>query len=181
MSPKQRVARPVRTPRAACWWSGRHGARASAPSLLGVQPMPAGGSTNCTPTRCFRAACCTPPSRTPPRCSLRRVLLRPVGRRFALSHSALSHVRPVARYFRRVRHVGFRPVARSDAAHSALSLSGSLDSAALLRSDPSHSNLRASSDSLEYAPGAQRSKKLRRPDSNRPHSAPHSSVLTTAL
>ena len=110
-----------------------------------------------------------PPCRTPP------------CRTFALLHSALSHVRPVARCFHRVRHVGFRPVARSDAAHSALSLSGSLDSAALLRSDPSHSNLRASSDSLEYAPGAQRSKKLRRPDSNPPHSHPHSSVLATAL
>ena len=92
MSPKQRVARPVRAPRAACWCSGRHGARASAPLVLGVQPMPAGGSTYCTPTRCFRAARCTPPCRTfalllpppcstPPRCTpVRPVGLRPVAR-----------------------------------------------------------------------------------------------------
>jgi hypothetical protein len=91
MSPKQRVARPVRAPRAACWRWGRHAARASAPLVLGVQPMPAGGSTYCTPTRCFRAARRSPPSRTPPRCSFRLVLLRPVARRFALSHSALSY------------------------------------------------------------------------------------------
>ena len=49
-----------------------------------------------------------------------------------------------------------------DTLDSAPSLSGSLDSAALLRSDSSHSNLRASSDSLECVPSAPRSKKLRR-------------------
>ena len=97
-------------------------------------------------------------------------------------YSALSHAGPPCRTPPcRTFALLYATFAACDTLDSAPLLSGSLDSAALLRSDPSHSNLRASSDSLEYAPGAQRSKKLRRPDSNRPHSDPHSSVLTTAL
>ena len=114
------------------------------------------------------------------------------------SHSALSHVRPVAPsavFYSALLDAGppcRTPPCRTfallhaalgayDTLDSAPSLSGSLDSAALLRSDSSHSNLRASSDSLECVPSAPRSKKFRRPDSILPHSDPHSYLLTTTL
>ena len=191
MSPKQRVARRVRAPRAACWSSGQRAARASAPLLLGVHPIPVGGSTHCTRTRCLRAARRSPPSRTPPRCSLRRVLLHPVARRSALLLSALSHLRPVAlrllalrpvaRRFRRVRLARFRPVALFDVSHSAPSLSTSLDSAALLLNDTSHSNLRAMCDSVECTRSAPPRKKLRVLDLILPPSALKSYALTTIL